>query len=112
MASQGMKNLKIKTGVCKRVLKELKSYETEVERESTKTQKMKDNNADSHDIKQQENVLSESKMMVPDCRRRLETAVANLEAALAAVEGDMEGKEDVTVAQELVANVQSLLEVA
>ncbi|KAL2621001.1 hypothetical protein R1flu_001206 [Riccia fluitans] len=112
MASQELKTLKIRIGVCKRLLKELQSYESEVERETAKTQKMKDNNADAHDIKQQENVLSESKMMIPDCRKRLETALAQLETSLASINEDLEKEEDVTAARQLVTNAQSVLEVA
>lgn len=48
-----LKDLKIKTGVCKRTLKELHSYEVEEKREAAKTQAMRDNNADPYDIKQQ-----------------------------------------------------------
>lgn len=51
MASQ--KNLKIKTGTLRRVFKELKSYEKELESEVARTEKMKADGADSHDLKQQ-----------------------------------------------------------
>ena len=48
-----LKDLKLKTGVCKRTLKEFQSYESEEKREAVKTQSMRDNNADPYDIKQQ-----------------------------------------------------------
>lgn len=48
-----VRNLKIKTGTCKRVLKELHSYEKEVEREAAKTADMKEKGADPYDLKQQ-----------------------------------------------------------
>lgn len=48
-----MRNLKIKTGTCKRILKELHSYEKEVEREAKKTADMKERGADPYDLKQQ-----------------------------------------------------------
>ena len=48
-----MRNLKIKTSTCKRLVKELHSYEKEVEREAAKTAQMKDNGADPYDLKQQ-----------------------------------------------------------
>lgn len=70
-----LKDLKVKTGVCKRTLKEFQSYESEEKREAAKTQSMRDNNADPYDLKQQVNVLAESRMMIPDCRRRLEAAL-------------------------------------
>ena len=48
-----IRNLKIKTSTCKRIVKELHSYEKEVEREAAKTASMKDAGADPYDIKQQ-----------------------------------------------------------
>lgn len=48
-----IRNLKIKTSTCKRIVKELDSYEKEVEREAAKTASMKDAGADPYDIKQQ-----------------------------------------------------------
>ncbi|KAF3613264.1 Tubulin-folding cofactor A [Capsicum annuum] len=77
-----VRNLKIKTSTCKRILKELNSYEKEVEREAAKTADMKEKGADPHDLKQQENVLAESRMMVPDCHKRLEAALEDLKGTL------------------------------
>lgn len=48
-----VRSLKIKTSTCKRLVKELDSYEKEVLRESAKTADMKDKGADPYDIKQQ-----------------------------------------------------------
>ncbi|KAJ0961587.1 hypothetical protein J5N97_001084 [Dioscorea zingiberensis] len=64
-----IRNLKIKTSTCKRIVKELHSYEKEIEREAAKTVDMKEKGADPYDLKQQENVLAESRMMIPDCRK-------------------------------------------
>ncbi|KAG0558887.1 hypothetical protein KC19_10G062200 [Ceratodon purpureus] len=77
-----VKNLKIKTGVCKRMMKELHSYQTEADRECVKTDNMKNSHADPFDIKQQEHVLAESCLMISNCRKRLETALTALEAAV------------------------------
>ncbi|XP_073045264.1 tubulin-folding cofactor A-like isoform X3 [Primulina eburnea] len=77
-----LRNLKIKTSTCKRIVKELHSYEKEVEREAAKTADMKANAADPFDIKQQENVLAESRMMIPDCHKRLEAALTDLKGFL------------------------------
>ncbi|GAB2274181.1 hypothetical protein Dimus_008949 [Dionaea muscipula] len=81
-----VRNLKIKTSTCKRIVKDLRSYEEEVEREAAKTADMKEKGADPYDLKQQENVLAESRMMIPDCRKRLESALADLKATLAELE--------------------------
>lgn len=48
-----MRSLKIKTSTCKRIVKELHSYEKEVERETAKTADMKAKGADPYDLKQQ-----------------------------------------------------------
>lgn len=81
-----LRNLKIKTGTCRRISKELHSYEKEVEREAAKTANMKEKGADPYDLKQQENVLAESRMMIPDCRKRLEASLADLKVTLAELE--------------------------
>ncbi|XP_050225489.1 tubulin-folding cofactor A [Mercurialis annua] len=90
-----IRNLKIKTSTCKRIVKEWQSYEKEVEREAAKTADMKQKGADPYDLKQQENVLAESRMMVPDCRKRLEAALDDLRATLAELEesGNKDGPE-------------------
>ncbi|KAK9716346.1 hypothetical protein RND81_06G227300 [Saponaria officinalis] len=85
-----VRNLKIKTSTCRRLVKELHSYEKEVDREAAKTADMKEKGADPYDLKQQENVLAESRMMVPDCRKRLESSLADLKATLAELEGSDE----------------------
>ncbi|KAK8628099.1 hypothetical protein V6N13_063811 [Hibiscus sabdariffa] len=90
-----VRNLKIKTSSCKRIVKELHSYEKEVEREAAKTADMKERGADAYDLKQQENVLAESRMMIPDCRKRLEASLADLKGTLAELEegNEKEGPE-------------------
>jgi hypothetical protein len=52
-----LRNLKIKTSTCKRIVKELRSYEKEVEKEAAKTADMKDKGADPYDLKQQVTML-------------------------------------------------------
>ncbi|CAL5381652.1 unnamed protein product [Camellia sinensis] len=81
-----LRNLKIKTSTCKRIVKEIRSYEKEVEREAAKTADMKEKGADPYDLKQQENVLVESRMMIPDCHKHLEAALADLKGTLAELE--------------------------
>ncbi|KAL3739104.1 hypothetical protein ACJRO7_020495 [Eucalyptus globulus] len=106
-----IRNLKIKTGTCKRVVKELHSYEKEVEREAAKTAEMKEKGADPYDLKQQENVLGESRMMIPDCRKRLEASLADLKATLAELE-ESNQKEGVEIeeARSTIADVERLFQ--
>ncbi|KAI4370866.1 hypothetical protein MLD38_019167 [Melastoma candidum] len=91
-----VRNLKIKTSTCKRIIKELHSYEKEVEREAARTAEMKEKGADPYDLKQQENVLAESRMMIPDCRKRLEASLADLKQTLAELE-DSNQKEGIEI---------------
>ncbi|CAI9109094.1 OLC1v1008844C1 [Oldenlandia corymbosa var. corymbosa] len=106
-----MRNLKIKTSTCKRIVKELHSYEKEVEREAAKVAEMKDKGADPYDLKQQENVLAESRMMVPDCHRRLEAALADLKSVLGEVEDpDQAEGAEVDEARKVIAEVEQLFQ--
>ncbi|KAM0022320.1 putative tubulin binding cofactor A [Helianthus debilis subsp. tardiflorus] len=52
-----IRNLKIKTAACKRIVKELHSVEKKVEREAAKTADMKEKGADPYDLKQQVNFI-------------------------------------------------------
>ncbi|CAK8538884.1 unnamed protein product [Lathyrus sativus] len=107
-----LRSLKIKTSTCKRLVKELDSYEKEVLRESAKTADMKDKGADPYDIKQQENVLAESRMMLPDSRKRLEAALEGLKATLAELLDETEEKEgpEIDDARNTIAEVENVFE--
>lgn len=70
MADPRLRQIFIKTGVVKRYTKEKISYEKEAVKEKQRLEKFKEENRDEHDIKKQEEVIQESLMMVPDCKRR------------------------------------------
>ncbi|XP_073278313.1 tubulin-folding cofactor A-like [Primulina huaijiensis] len=106
-----LRNLKIKTSTCKRVVKELESYEKEVEREAAKTADMKANAADPYDIKQQENVLAESRMMIPDCHKRLEAALTDLKGFLVELEeSDLKETPEVQDAQTIITEIEHMFQ--
>ncbi|XP_031091340.1 tubulin-folding cofactor A [Ipomoea triloba] len=107
-----LRNLKIKTSTCKRIVKELHSYEKEVERESAKTADMKAKGADPYDLKQQENVLAESRMMIPDCHKRLEAALTDLKGTLVEIEEELNQKEgpEFEEAQKVITEVEQVLQ--
>ncbi|XP_077247233.1 tubulin-folding cofactor A-like [Tasmannia lanceolata] len=105
-----LRNLKIKTGTCKRILKELRSYEKEVEREAAKTTDMKEKGADPYDLKQQENVLAESRMMIPDCRKRLEASLADLRGTLEEVKESKQQGPEIDEAQSTITEVEALFQ--
>ncbi|KAJ1281621.1 hypothetical protein BS78_04G319400 [Paspalum vaginatum] len=104
-----LRNLKIKTSTCKRIVKELRSYEKEVQKEAAKTADMKEKGADPYDLKQQENVLAESRMMVPDCHKRLETALADLKATLAELKDSNEQGVEIGEAESTIAEVEAVV---
>ena len=54
----------------------------------------------------QENVLAESRMMIPDCRKRLEAALADLKATVA--ELDQQDGPEIEEAQTTISQVESL----
>ncbi|CAL5225143.1 g7923 [Coccomyxa viridis] len=70
---------------------------------------MKEEGADVHDIKHAENVLEESKIMIPDTRQRLEGALQDLTSYLANVEPQVSGIEELKAAKSAIDNAQAAL---
>ncbi|KAL5257758.1 hypothetical protein ACHWQZ_G012623 [Mnemiopsis leidyi] len=81
-AVDNKRQLKIKTGVVKRLSKELVMYEKEVTDGEAKLVQMKESGQDAYDIKKYTEVVAESRAMVPDCRNRLKKAVQDLDILL------------------------------
>ncbi|UOH80930.1 hypothetical protein LQV05_003591 [Cryptococcus neoformans] len=86
--SQTLRQLKIKTGVVKRLHKEESSYIQEVEDQQKVVEKLKADGADGADIRAAERVLKDSEMMVPRTRRSLEEAFQALEDLVNALGSD------------------------
>eukprot|EP01032_Pedospumella_encystans_P026027 gene26027-29398_t len=97
------KQIKIQLGICKRMIKEVASYEKEVTTNEAKIQKMKDDGKDSYDIRKQEEVLQESYMMIPDSKSRLEKVILELVGIL------NELPEDVQVEASLLGEARELV---
>ncbi|KAI9173031.1 hypothetical protein H9P43_007162 [Blastocladiella emersonii ATCC 22665] len=79
------RQLKIKTGVVKRLAKEIFMYQKEAEKQQAKVAAMAEAGADEHDVRKQKEVLQETLVMIPDTQRRLVDAFADLEAYASAV---------------------------
>ncbi len=75
-----LRQAKIRLGACKRLSKEILSYEEEARVDEAKVQKMKSENQDEHDIRKQEEILAESCMMIPDSKRRYDEALMGLQS--------------------------------
>uniref|UniRef100_A0A2J8VT22 Tubulin-specific chaperone A n=1 Tax=Pongo abelii TaxID=9601 RepID=A0A2J8VT22_PONAB len=82
MADPRVRQIKIKTGVVKRLVKEKVMYEKEAKQQEEKIEKMRAEDGENYDIKKQAEILQESRMMIPDCQRRLEAAYLDLQQIL------------------------------
>jgi len=69
-----LRDIKIKTGVVKRLAKEKVSYEKETQKMEEKLEKMRFDDPDDYMIRKQVELVEESRSMVPDCQRRLVAA--------------------------------------
>ncbi|KAM4752321.1 tubulin-specific chaperone A isoform 1-T1 [Cyanocitta cristata] len=85
MADPRLRQIKIKTGVVRRLAKEKVMYEKEAKQQEEKIEKMKAEACDDYGIKKQIEILQESRMMIPDCQRRLEVAHAELTQLLVSI---------------------------
>ncbi|XP_065060145.1 tubulin-specific chaperone A-like [Rhopilema esculentum] len=103
MATQDprIRQIKIKTGVVKRLGKEKGLYGKEVKEQEEKIEKMKAEQKDEYDIKKQIEVLNESRRMIPDCTKRLRTAHNEL-SQLLEKEQDLAETEEFIAAKEVL----------
>lgn len=105
-----LRNLKIKTGTCKRNIKALHSYEKEVDKEAAKTADMKEKGADPYDLKQPENVLGESRIMISGCRKRLESSLADIKGTLTELQSNQQDGAEIDETQSVIAELETLLQ--
>ncbi|MBN3301127.1 TBCA protein, partial [Amia calva] len=93
MADPRVRQIKIKTGVVKRLAKEEVLYIKEAKQQEEKVERLKSEGGDEYVIKKQVEVLQESRMMIPDCHRRLSVAYGEL-AQLLETEADLAETEE------------------
>lgn len=70
MSDQRLRQIKIKTGVLKRLTKEKTVYEREIDQQKLRIEKLRGEGKDEHVMRKEEEILQESLMMVPDSHRR------------------------------------------
>ena len=87
-ADPRIRKIKIQTGVVKRCGKEKVSYRKEANQQKEKVEKMKAEGREEIEIKKMNECVQESLMMIPDCHRRLEKAVADLQNLIEELEPD------------------------
>src|SRR5574343_944028 len=78
MEADNKKQLKIKSGIVRRITREYESYQKEIAKDKDRIEKLRDNGAGEHDIRKQEEVLQETISMVPNTRKRLQDALEEL----------------------------------
>lgn len=105
MADPRVRQIKIKTGVVKRLVKEKMMYEKEAKQQEEKIEKMKAEDGENYAIKKQAEILQESRMMIPDCQRRLEAAYTDLLQLLES-EKDLEEAEEYKEARLVLDSVK------
>ncbi|XP_036856068.2 tubulin-specific chaperone A isoform X2 [Manis javanica] len=105
MADPRVRQIKIKTGVVKRLVKEKMMYEKEAKQQEEKIEKMKAEDGENYAIKKQAEILQESRMMIPDCQRRLKAAYTDL-TQLLENEKDLEEAEEYKEARLVVESVK------
>ncbi|XP_019937342.1 tubulin-specific chaperone A [Paralichthys olivaceus] len=105
MADPRIRQIKIKTGIVKRLAKEKVSYINEAKKQEEKVKSLKADGGDEYVIKKQVEVLQESKMMVPDCHRRLAKAHEDLNQ-LIETEEDLAESEEYKEARNVLDSVE------
>ena len=108
MEAQKARNIRIKTGSCKRILCDYNCYIQEVEDQKKRIEKMKEQNADPYDIKKQYEVLEESVHMIGDSKTRLQDAIDALEGCIA----EFESSEDSIAQSKEIVDAKAILEKA
>ncbi|WVR06227.1 hypothetical protein IAU60_003257 [Kwoniella sp. DSM 27419] len=86
--AQTVRQLKIKTGVVKRLFKEEGTYRQEVIDQTAVVKKMKDEDREGADIRAAERVLKDSETMVPHTQKQLAAAVESLEDLVNALQSE------------------------
>uniref|UniRef100_A0A0K8RD85 Tubulin-specific chaperone A n=1 Tax=Ixodes ricinus TaxID=34613 RepID=A0A0K8RD85_IXORI len=109
MADSRIRQLKIKTGIVKRLTKEKSVYEKEVEVEKERMAKMKDTGKDEHTLKQQEKVIQDTAQMVPHCQKGILAAYNDLKEVLESVP-DLAEKEEYISAQAALKDAELALQ--
>ena len=112
-SAPGNRRVKIQIGVCKRMMKEVASYEKEVITNEARVQKMRDDGKDIYDIRKQEEVLQESYMMIPDSKTRCEASLAELANILEEIKEEQDlDSALITEAKEMIASAELQQQIA
>ena len=78
MEGDSVKKLRIKSGIVKRLIRDYRSYEAEVQKDRERINQYKESGSSDESLRRQEEVLEETIRMIPDTRRRLVEAYNTL----------------------------------
>ncbi|XP_055306073.1 tubulin-specific chaperone A [Sitodiplosis mosellana] len=78
MSDPRIRQIKIKTGVVKRLTKEKTVYVKEIDQQKVRIERLRGEGKDEHVLRKEEEILQEAQMMVPDSHRRLVKAYEEL----------------------------------
>ena len=111
MEADLVKQLKIKSGIVRRIAREYESYEKEIKKDRERIAKLKDQGESDYTIKKQEEVLQETISMLPNTRKRLGEALEDARNFMKENDTNQEltSTEDWTQAEQHVATAQNLL---
>ncbi|KAG2381261.1 hypothetical protein C9374_006250 [Naegleria lovaniensis] len=88
MSKQTIQKLKIKTGSCNRCFKEYNLYKVELQKELERLTTMQNKGEEETKLRQQQNVIEETKQMIPNSQSRLQQAYSDLKKFLEEVKDD------------------------
>ncbi|KAJ1929155.1 hypothetical protein IWQ60_001416 [Tieghemiomyces parasiticus] len=101
-----LRDLTIKTGVLKRVLKDEKYYKEEAKDQEARIAKLKAENGDEYVIRKQIEVLDETLNMIPDCKRRIAQAIQDLKALVDENQATFADTKELKEAQEALGSIE------
>lgn len=78
MEADTKRQLKIKSGIVRRITREFESYQKEILKDKDRIEKLRDNDGTESEIRKQEEVLQETISMVPNTRKRLQDGLEDL----------------------------------
>lgn len=107
--SDALRTLKIKSGVVKRLTKDLSYSKTEIVTEQERLAKLKESGGDEYEIRAQDKVVADAEQMVPDYKKRLASAVQDLQEIIKTGDSSISETEDFSVAKQLVHDAEALL---
>ncbi|KAI2804780.1 hypothetical protein BLOT_003768 [Blomia tropicalis] len=105
MSDPRINQIRIKTGVLKRLAKEKVAYEKELEREKARLETMKTNNKDIYELNKQQEIINETVMLLPDCQKRINVAFDDLQKLVKESEFDLNENEIFQTAKGILQEV-------